>query len=229
MSSYKNFSWKDIESTSNKTVLIPVGSLEQHGPHLPLGTDSIIAEELANKAGEILNIPVMPTIPIGFSEEHKDFPGTVYVSESRLKDYIEDVCRSLADTGFSNIIIVNGHGGNCNILEKLCKELSKQLKIRISTVENFQLISNENCQVHADEMETSLILFLRPDLVRKDKIVDEFPRRFEQNFKGLLNWRKYTTSGVVGYPTKGNSEKGRKYFDLMVKNLVSFVEGLVKD
>ena len=229
--SYGNLSWKDVENIAKtkKSVLVPIGSIEQHGMHLPLFTDSIIADEIAKKAGEILGMPVLPVIPAGFSREHVEFPGTISVSESRLKGYVEDVCKSLKKNGFSSIIIVNGHGGNCNILEKLCKELSGKLKINVSTVENFQLINNENCQVHADEMETSLMLYLYPHLVNKDKIIDEFPERFKRNFGGLFHWRKYTKSGVIGYPSRGLSKNGEVYFNKMVGRLVKFIKTTTRD
>ena len=228
---YENLSWKGAEdcTRTQNTVLVPIGSMERHGMHLPLFTDSMIANEIAKKAGDILGIPVLPVIPIGFSREHGEFPGTLSVSEARLERYVEDVCKSLKKTGFYNIVIVNGHGGNRNILEKLCKELTKKLRIKVLTVENFQLINNENCQVHADEMETSLMLYLYPHLVRKDKIIDEFPQRFRQDFNGLFHWRKYTKSGVIGYPSKGTTKKGELYFNKTVDKLVEFIRNTTRN
>jgi creatinine amidohydrolase len=220
-----NFTWKEIEKLAidKKIIVIPVGSSEQHGPHLPISTDSIIAHEITKKVCEDLKLPFTPLIPISCSAEHRDFPGTIYLSYETFKRILEEFCKSLTFHGFKKIVIFNAHGGNISILKKVLPRLEKEITAKIYLINSFDLYKKKNeIQIHADEFETSLILYLKPELVKKEKIKDEYPKIFKKQLKKFeeskVSWRRYTKSGVIGIPTKASREKGRKIFEEMITN-----------
>ena len=125
-------SWVDIQRALDRgfsTVVFAVGSNEQHGPHLPTSTDSLIGDALANKvAGKLGNALQAPSINVGCSEHHMAFPGTISLKPETLKSLIRDYCVSLAKQGFKNIIILPSHGGNFNAVREVTDELNRSLE-----------------------------------------------------------------------------------------------------
>ena len=216
--------WPDIKKV--KSVILPIGSVEQHGLHLPLATDAIIAQSLSVEAGRRLKIPVLPTLYYSHSPEHMGFPGTITISKIAFLKYLSEICNSLERSGIKRIFIVNGHGGNCRLLDILEKRAKNSKSIVIidaawEIVEGAGIDTKDMC--HADELETSLLLYLRPKFVRTNKTVDEFPLVIKRNMD-LMNWHKYTKSGTVGYPSRSSRNKGNKYFHLMLKQLMKKIE-----
>jgi creatinine amidohydrolase len=134
--------WSEVKDALKKTdtVLIPVGSTEQHGPHLPLGTDTLIACKITEEVAKEVNAVVAPPIAIGFSTEHLDFPGTITMIPKTLMSLIRDTCRSLISHGFKKIIIVNGHGGNTGLIEAATRELKQETEATIVIVDFYKLI-----------------------------------------------------------------------------------------
>ncbi|SIS13392.1 creatinine amidohydrolase [Natronorubrum thiooxidans] len=106
--------WTEIDAIDTTLVLFPVGSTEQHGPHAPLGTDTLNAETIADAAAERYDgtVVVTPAVPVGVAEEHSQFTGILWTSLSTFKAYVRDIARSLAHHGFDRLVLVNGHGGN---------------------------------------------------------------------------------------------------------------------
>ncbi|MEM0377122.1 MAG: creatininase family protein [Thermofilum sp.] len=228
-------SWKDAADyfSSNDTVLLPVGSVEQHGPHNPLGTDYLVAYALAEEAGRRTGTLVLPPVPFGVSAHHSAFPGTVWVREDVLKEYVRDIVLSLKKHGARKIIVVNGHGGNLSALLSLARELrSEGLLVVVfqwwTLPELGKLFSREELG-HAAAVETSLNLYLHGEHVNMSRAVDEKPAELPTD--GLAFYPEYThdrtRSGVFGVSKTSTREKGAEVFKIAVEALVELV-GRVK-
>jgi mycofactocin system creatininase family protein len=223
--------------------LLPVGAIEQHGPHLPLDTDAHDAERLARLVAEHCSKPrplVLPLIPYGVSYHHDDFPGTVSIGNDALSRMVYDIGVSCARNGINKLIIVNGHGGNTPTLQFAAQMINRDAHIftcvdagETSDVDLDVLCETPN-DVHAGEIETSTSLADRPHLVQMEKaerFVPEFSSRY-LNFttKRSVEWYSRTArispSGVLGDPTIATREKGEKMWDVMIQNLVELVEEL---
>jgi creatinine amidohydrolase/Fe(II)-dependent formamide hydrolase-like protein len=223
--------------------LLPVGAIEQHGPHLPLDTDAFDAEYLACQVAEACKEPkpiVLPLIPYGVSYHHEDFSGTISVNPETLSQLVYEIGLSAARHGIIKLVIINGHGGNSPALHFAAQMINRDAHIftcvdsgESSDPDIYAMVETPN-DVHAGEIETSTTLAVRPEMVRLDtakKFIPRFSSRY-LNFtsKRRVDWYAHTdkisTSGVLGDPTKATAEKGRRMWDEMIKNLVEFVEDL---
>jgi len=223
------------------TALLPVGAVEQHGPHLPLDTDAFDAEYLARKVAEMCSEPkplVLPLIAYGVSYHHEAFKGTISINNETLANLVYDVGISLAKNGIQKLVIINGHGGNAPSLNFAAQRINQDARIFVcvdtgetSDVDVDGLIETPN-DVHAGEIETSTSLAIRPELVRMDRLqmeVPEFTSRYlDFTSKRGVAWyahtHKISASGVMGDPTRATVEKGEKMWELMISNLVAFVD-----
>jgi len=227
-------SWTEAKEYSIKSniAIIPVGANEQHGPQNPLGTDHLIARAIAEETAKRTGVLCLQVIPFGVSSHHKQFWGTIYISPETFKDYVKEVCLALNYYGIRKVVIVNGHGGNLYALIEMARELREQ-EIFVSI---FQWWSAANKLLpdlfkpeerrHAAAEETSLNLALYPHIVDMDKAVDEEPRRHIVQAEGItlpLDTVDYTSSGVFGKSTTASAEKGKKVFEVVVKELVKHV------
>ncbi|PQP35274.1 creatininase [Desulfobacteraceae bacterium SEEP-SAG9] len=223
--------------------LLPVGSIEQHGPHLPLDTDAFDADYLAKRVAEACSDPkplVLPLIPYGVSYHHDDFQGTLSISNDTLSRLIYEIGMSSARNGIQKLVIINAHGGNAPALNYAAQMINRDAHIFVcvdtgesSDVDIYRLIETPN-DVHAGEVETSTSLAVRPHLVKMDlasKAIPEFSSRY-LNFtsRRSVAWyaytRKISATGVMGDPTKATALKGVKIWELMIAHLVAFVEDL---
>jgi creatinine amidohydrolase/Fe(II)-dependent formamide hydrolase-like protein len=246
----KNFlwgelTWPEAEDRFKEVdiALLPVGSIEQHGPHLPMDTDAIDAEYLARQVAEACSDPkplVLPLLPYGVSYEHSDFKGTISVSNNSLAQLVYDIGISVAKSGINKLVIINGHGGNSPALNYAAQLINRDARIFIcvdsgetSDVDIYKIIESPN-DIHAGEVETSTSLAIRPHLVRTDKISKHVPR-FSSGYmdltsKRFVSWyghtKKISKTGVIGDPTKASAEKGEKIWRIMIAHLVSLVEEL---
>lgn len=223
--------------------LLPVGAIEQHGPHLTLDTDAFDADYLAKKVAEACSFPkpfVLPLIPYGVSYHHDDFPGTISVSNETLSKMVYEIGLNLARQGIKKLIIINGHGDNSPTLNFAAQMINRDAKIFVavdtgetSDVDLDEITSTPN-DVHAGEIETSTSLAVRPELVKMDKAqksVLNFTSRY-LNFSSLrgIPWyaqtKKISESGTMGDPTKATSKKGKRMWEIMIAHLVGLVEDL---
>ena len=225
------------------TVLLPVGALEQHGPHLPLDTDGFDAAYLAQKVAEACTTPrplVLPLIPYGVSYHHDDFKGTVSVGNETLSRMIYDIGMSVAKNGFLKLVIINGHGGNTPALHFAAQKINRDAGIFVcvdtgetSDVDVDRIAETPN-DVHAGEIETSTCLAIRPHLVHMDRLQAEVPsfssRYLDFSSRRGISWyahtRKISSSGVMGDPTRASVDKGARIWDIMIGHLSAFVEQL---
>jgi creatinine amidohydrolase len=150
------------------TVILPVGSTEQHGPHCPLGTDHLTADAVANMVGNRVKLPVIPVIPVGISSHHRQFPGTLWAPPSVFRAYIKAIILSASSHGPRKFLIINGHGGNTPSLREVAEDLRSDDEIFVAITTAYP----SKLDGHAGEDETSLMLHLRPDLVDMKKAVD---------------------------------------------------------
>ena len=232
---------------ANTIAIIPFGSIEQHGQHLPLGTDFLISYEVAKKASEILSkelsIIVLPPVWIGLSIEHLDFPGTLtfYKPESFIS-LVMDICESLKKHGVKKIVLLNQHGGNKGILMGLTQSIRAKTGAFILFIQLERLIENtikkiieSPIEIHAGEIETSIMIYLFPDLVDIRKAKKEFPEKFMKpsyinvnSEKIDFSWltKDLSSSGVIGDPLKASKEKGRELFEKAVEELCKLLREL---
>ncbi len=213
-----------------RTVLIPFGSVEEHGRHLPLSTDTIQAYEVGKKAARLVPLFVAPPIHYGNCCSTSCHPGTISISTSTLRALMKDLVRSFRAQGMKNIIVLTGHAGGAHrmALRDAGEDLITEFPdIRIAVVTEYELARSAGESIietdgdgHAGEIETSRILHSHPHLV-KGKGEREFP-----DFPmGILvrNKRNFWQNGVWGDPAKASSEKGRIIEELVVKNIVDLV------
>jgi creatinine amidohydrolase/Fe(II)-dependent formamide hydrolase-like protein len=217
--------WAEVQTALDNgytTALIMLGSQEQHGLHLPLNTDTLIAQALgegiARESGKAL---VAAVIPLGCSSEHRGFAGLLTLNEETLSDVIVDCLLSLSSQGFKRVAVFSAHGGNYTALKRLAEkltyhQLSMQIIIQKPGTGLFRA-EPQNLAVaglHAGELETSLILHLRPDLVQMDKAQAGFvgePAKAVRFFESGEPLQKLSNIGVVGDPTPATPERGAEY------------------
>jgi creatinine amidohydrolase/Fe(II)-dependent formamide hydrolase-like protein len=241
----RELTWPEAEKRLEEVdvALLPVGAIEQHGPHLPLDSDAFDAEYLAHKVAETCSDPkplVLPLIPYGVSYHHEGFSGTISISPDTLSQLVYEIGMGAARQGITKLVIINGHGGNSPALNFAAQMINRDAHIFtcVDTGETSDpdvdgLAETPN-DVHAGEIETSTTLAVRPDQVRMEKartFIPQFSSRY-LNFtsKRRVNWYAHTArispEGVLGDPTKASRDKGKLIWDLMINNLVEFVEDL---
>ncbi len=237
--------WPDAERCFTKVdvALLPVGSIEQHGPHLPLDTDAFDADYLSRRIAEACSDPkplVLPLIPYGVSFEHGEFKGTVSVSNDTLAHLVYEIGVNVARNGINKLVIVNGHGGNIPALNYAAQMITRDTKMFVcidtgetSDVDIYKIAETPG-DIHAGEIETSTSLAVRPHLVKMDKAAKRSPR-FSSRYLSFTSRRKVawyvhtkkiSKSGVIGDPTKASAEKGERMWQVMIAHLVALVEDL---
>ena len=199
--------------------IIPIGSIEQHGPHLPISTDSDIVTEIAFRLSEKINGLLLPTISYGISDEHFPF-FNLSVKKSTLSKILEDLCESLIKNGISKILIINGHYGNLDSLKSF--EKKKRRKIKIFSY--WKHMSREFD--HAGNVETSIMLAISKNVNMKkaSKGFDTEGMSKQEiskiNKLAQKSFPKVTGNGVWGDPTKSSARLGREIIKEVVDNLV---------
>ena len=223
--------------------LLPVGSTEQHGPHLPLDTDAFDAQYLARTVAENMSNPkpiVLPVVSYGVSYHHMGFSGTISLSNETLTKLVYEIGMSVARHGIRKLVIINGHGGNGPALQNAAQMINRDSRIFVcvdtgetSAVDVKKIIETPN-DAHAGEMETSTALAVRPELVYMKKIkksVPKFSSRYlnfstSRSVEWYTQTEKISRSGILGDPTKASSEKGENLWRIMVEHLTRFVDDL---
>ena len=239
-----DLSWTDVRDLAKEigVVVLPIGAIEQHGPHLPTATDALLAEQITKLALERLpdhaKVWRLPVQSYGKSNEHLGFEGTISLRAETLMAVVTDIAVSVAASGFRRLCFVNAHGGNSALLAMMARE------IRVATgLMVFNTFTNAGAPdpieisaleakfgIHANDWETSLMLHLRPDLVQMDKAVKEYPTL--EGDVGLTSgaavaaWltRDWSISGVFGDATLATAERGAARLEVSVVALARVLE-----
>lgn len=216
-----------IKSTTQRAI-VPIGSIEQHGSHLPLSTDSLIAEHIAIRIAEKMPTFILPAIFYGVSYEHKPM-FNLSVHNSTLSNVITDICFSLVENGIESIILLNGHYGNMGVLQYISQNLYGRVpeNTRIFTINYWHLMQQKFD--HAGEVETSLVLAIAPELVKMDKAEPNAKKISKPRmvYSSITNnpgsFINITGNGIWGDPRSATVNKGRELLDEIVKNLIQTI------
>lgn len=240
-----NMTWPEIQANINSgktTIIVSVGSTEQHGPHLPIATDELLGTALACYVAELLgNALVAPTIRPGFSPHHMGFPGTITFSAETLSMVIRDYIESLGRHGFENIVVLCSHGGNSPTIRLTCQALqAKNPAYQIIPIYNmmqYACISQKYFGIeegfHANKIETAWMLYLYPELVQMDKAVaDGSIKDTEIRDAGILLFhgtvKDISETGVLGNPCSASAKLGKESFNELTKALAEEIRNLTK-
>jgi creatinine amidohydrolase len=249
---YGRLTWPEVRRAANdgRVPIVPIGTLEDHGHHLPIDTDVTLVEAICRGTAEQLSdrTVLLPPIVHGYSPHHMDFPGTVTIGWDTFCRYCTDVATSLVRHGFRRVLLVNGHGSNQNLVE---------MAARLAMVDEpeslvgacFYLAGPESAatleetrgsdrggMAHACELETSLYLHIAPEAVDMSKAVDERGYPSTQHawmdwsdgpLKVMPWWSSFSESGVQGDATLATPEKGKVLFEAAVAEIASFVDELL--
>jgi len=221
----------EVKKMGTDIAILPIGSLEQHGPHLPINTDIITTEAYANEIGKELNAFQLPTLPISTCREHMGSIGSVWMNPDTFYRMVKDICMCLKEQGFKRIVILQGHGG-IFMLTPILRELNatQNPDLMVCKVEPYAflqqfkdagIITSDVC-LHADEFESSVVMHVRKDLVHEDLIEDylpDVPREF-------LNYGSIfcaSPCGVWGEPSKASAEKGKALLEMGSHLMVEYI------
>lgn len=243
---------KDIDK-EKAIVFLPTAATEQHGAHLPVGTDSIILSTLIDKfikketfqQGSLI---FAPQLSIGKSNEHMGFAGTLTFGTQTYYSMLHDIAKAISRSGFKKLVLLNSHGGNTDMLNLISRDLRIDFDLEVFVFDWwFTPFWNKGLEglkesgtygvFHACELETSLMLYARPDLVHMELAVDEEPAEClrDNDFVTVFGpynagWKTsdISKSGVIGAPTYATSEKGKRLFDYAVKELKDIISAFAK-
>jgi creatinine amidohydrolase len=214
------------EAQDKAVAVLPVGSFEQHGPYLPLATDTIIAWEVAQRCAEAYDLLLLPPLTFSCSHEHAGFPGTVSVSAATLTRIVEDVAGELVRQRVHKLVVINAHGGN-SVLNNVVQQANavQRSMLLYPNSYNWNLarttsgcVTNAHQDMHAGEAETSILLAIAPELVRPgwenaDHEVDD------RSLLTLIGMDGYTDTGVIGRPSLASPQKGIAVLKALVAGL----------
>lgn len=238
--------WPEMKEVDRgrAVVVVPTGSMEQHGPHLPLQVDAYIASRLAGDLEErISDVMLLPPVWSGVSPHHMDFPGSITLRPRVFIDLLRDLCVSFTHHGFSRIVLLNGHGGNRSSLEVLSQELYSDLGLSVNIIVYWDLVpdllksmkkSHSKGMGHSGEIETSLMLYLAPHLVSMKDIPQGLGREADSKrtlisapgVKRYVNMKEYSEVGVDGNPAVANREDGELFYQAVLGELEKVVRAL---
>ncbi|MFE6822335.1 creatininase family protein [Streptomyces sp. NPDC057690] len=202
---------------STQVAVLPVGSFEQHGPYLPLATDTLVACAIAREIAGAYPVHLLPPVTIACSHEHAAWPGTVSISSVTLHAVVRDIAASLRRSGVEALVLVNGHGGNY-VLGNVVQESSAAGERMAlfpapedweAALERSGVSTSLLTDMHAGEIETSILLHAHPELVRPGYESADFVADDRRHLL-TLGMSAYTDSGVIGRPSLGSAEKGKE-------------------
>jgi creatinine amidohydrolase len=241
---YNRLTWEEINDAvgQRQVVILPTGSTEQHGRHLPLDVDTFLCEQVCLEAGRRAagRVLILPPIGYGLNLHHIDFPGTIHIEPDVFIAFCLNITKSVAYHGFEKILIVNGHGSNTPLIDLIARKTVLETNALCAATNYFALgyeafdqIRESERIAHADELETSLYLHLAPERVHLDRLEsgDDVRGRFlssdsTSNYPVRFNdfWARWTQTGVHGDPRSASAEKGKLLFEVMVTRLVELID-----
>ncbi|QIB74012.1 creatininase family protein [Halogeometricum borinquense] len=232
-----------VGGTDGSVLVVPVGSIEQHGTHLPVATDTLLAERVATASAKrvVADIPILvaPSVRPGYSPHHLPVGGTLSAGFETLLDLLRDMAETGLDNGFDALVFVNGHGGNTSLIDAAVSEIGREHPDReILGLTYFELVADLAATVresdlggmaHGGEFETSMMLYLFPELVETDEMPAEYwDEHYEHGGDDLVvggplsvyrSFDEYSESGAIGDPSVADENTGRQLFDGAVTSL----------
>jgi creatinine amidohydrolase len=233
--------WPQVRSEQERgrdTVVVAFGATEQHGPHMPLATDALLGDHLARGVAERLDAFLAPTVRIGCSEHHLEFPGTLSISEATFHGVVGDVVRSLARGGFRRVVLLPTHGGNFRPLAEALQELGPVPGIEIRALTDLNALfaiarlgEEEHGVplgqggVHAGEWETSMLMAIHPELVHLERGEPGYTGDAQAAIGAIFGAGVHSVSanGVIGDPTQASAEHGARYWDEVLRIVLADV------
>jgi creatinine amidohydrolase len=239
-----------IAAQDGSLVVVPVGSVEQHGHHLPVATDTILVEAIVDGGVERVadDVPVVVTPPVwsGFSPHHLSLGGTLSLEFEHMRTLLEDVAGTALDNGFDAAVFVNGHGGNTPMIDAVVSTVGSRTDAEVSGTTYFELAtdtvgelrdSDTGGMAHGGEFETSLMLYLRPELVadpseREAALWDEHYERAGQDLLdgGPLSvyrpFEDYSETGAIGAPEAATADKGERIHAAVTAELAATLQAV---
>ncbi len=238
----KMMSWKEVEEAIEKgkdTALIMMGSFEQHGPHMPLNTDTIISDELGKRIAQKLEyVLVAPTIRPGVSNHHMDFPGTISFSSELFMGILEEYCLSLEKHGVDFIALAPFHGGNFAPTDAIAPKISKKLNeakiLLVSDLDRNTEVMQESLKesgieydekaIHAGATETSVLLAINEGYVDEERLQKGYEGSLDETSLFTEGLKHYTDNGVLGDPRKASKKAGEAILENLSSDLADRID-----
>ncbi|MEU6552201.1 creatininase family protein [Streptomyces sp. NPDC046915] len=216
---------------SAQVAVLPVGSFEQHGPYLPLATDTLVACAIAREIAAAHPVHLLPPVTVACSHEHAAWPGTVSISSVTLHAVVRDIAASLRRSGVDALVVVNGHGGNY-VLGNVVQEASArgERMALFPAAEDWEearersgVLTSLLTDMHAGEIETSILLHAHPEYVRPGYESADFTADDRRHLL-TVGMSAYTESGVIGRPSLGSAEKGKELLASLAESFGAYLE-----
>ncbi|MFB8244143.1 creatininase family protein [Streptomyces sp. NPDC055952] len=221
---------------SRQVAVLPVGSFEQHGPYLPLATDTLVACAVAREIAGAYPVHLLPPVTISCSHEHAAWPGTVSISAVTLHAVVRDIADSLRRSGVDALVVVNGHGGNY-VLGNVVQEASArgERMALFPAAEDWEaarqragVVTSLLTDMHAGEIETSVLLHAHPEMLRPGYETSDFVADDRRHLL-TLGMSGYTDSGVIGRPSLGSAEKGKELLASLAESFGTYFSMMTSD
>ncbi len=243
----ENTNWIKLMSSSEfderrktcDTVIIPVGATEVYGPHLPMGSDILVAQAVADLVAKSVNAMVGPSLEVGESYSLSKYPGTLYLRPETWEAVVSDYMTSLLKWGFRKFLFINGHAGNVPLIGHICRPLERELGIKTAQVDWWRFThphalkvcdtTGWMCHGHASECGTSVMMYLYPEYVEFQKAEKVTPKEGDdyEKFGDIITYTVFnetTESGTLGDATIATAEKGRVIVESCVERIVEFMK-----
>jgi len=232
--------WTDADGADTDLAVVPVGSTEQHGPHAPLGTDTMTATAVAAAGVDRYDgrAVVAPGVPVGVAEEHAQFPGTLWVTPDTFRAYLRDVLGSLVTHGWNRIVVVNGHGGNVPAVREVCGRVTREgdayavpfTWFDAVDVDDIDALTGDESMGHGGPVETSLLQATNGEVVHADRLDDAAANsadgwgEFEHSVNLAYDIVEFSENGTVGDPRDASRERGAELLDAASDALADLLE-----
>jgi creatinine amidohydrolase len=244
---YDHYTWPEMDEVIARqpVCILPIGSVEDHGRHLPLDVDNFLISSICDEAARRIpdEVLLLPHIPFGFEDHHMSFPGTITIRSQHLEAFVLDVTLSLAHHGFRKILIADGHGSNLPILDLVARKTIIQTDalcaaflwpaLIADTLRKTRESPYPGGMSHACELETSVYLHLNGSAVQMDKAEKEIEFHHSKYYWHDLAsgppvrmaewWSRISQTGTIGDPTLATPEKGKLWFEATVQNFIEFI------